>query len=294
MAMFPSLRVPGRRRRVRGRISIVLAFTFFSGYPIRLGKRAIRRCAQRPRRDDAAQMEGRTPRFDYVLQHAARGRGSIARAQNSSRGCCLSSSVLTAHARRVVSRRVVLTTSAPSSHACAAAAFGQRGRTLSTAHREAGAAAARGLCAKHANCRRVQECADTREGRRCFARRIDRAARAGVHNRGLRGSVRLHAFLTSHSKRPFPEDVDWSPQYSKTRRITRSISFSVYRPLDAPRSRAKTDVRTGPCRGEAVLQRTLGPRLVHVLEVQSLVLVRVRGRDALQSTAREQQIATIY
>ena len=147
--------------------------------------------------------------------------------------------------RTAHTRRVVLTTSAPSSHACAAAAFGQRGRTLSTSHREAGAAAARGLYAKHANCRRVQECADTREGRRCFARRIDRAARAGVHNRGLRGSVRLHSILTSHSKRPFPEDVDWSPQYSKTRRITRSICFSVYRPLDAPRSRAKTDVRTG-------------------------------------------------
>ena len=31
-------------------------------------------------------------------------------------------------------------------HACAAAAFGQRGRTLSTSHREGGAAAARGLC----------------------------------------------------------------------------------------------------------------------------------------------------
>ena len=66
---------------MRGRISIVLAFTFFIRSPIRLGK-GLRRCAQRPRRDDAAQMEGRTHRFDYVLQHAARGRGSIARAQN--------------------------------------------------------------------------------------------------------------------------------------------------------------------------------------------------------------------
>ena len=38
MAMFPSLRVPGRRRRVRGRISIVLAFTFFIRSSFRLGK----------------------------------------------------------------------------------------------------------------------------------------------------------------------------------------------------------------------------------------------------------------
>ena len=58
-------------------------------------------------------MEGRTHRFDYVLQHAARGRGSIARAQNSSRSCCLSSSVLTAHsaraARRLDDERAVVT-----------------------------------------------------------------------------------------------------------------------------------------------------------------------------------------
>ena len=39
-----------------------------------------------------------------------------------------------------------MTTSVPFSRARAAAAFGQRGRTLSTSHREAGAAAARGLC----------------------------------------------------------------------------------------------------------------------------------------------------
>ena len=58
-------------------------------------------------------MEERPRRFDYVLQHAARGRGSIARAQNSSRGCCLSSSMLTAHsaraARRLDDERAVVT-----------------------------------------------------------------------------------------------------------------------------------------------------------------------------------------
>ena len=58
-------------------------------------------------------MEERPLRFDYVLQHAARDRGSIARAQNSSRGCCLSSSVLTAHsaraARRLDDERAVFT-----------------------------------------------------------------------------------------------------------------------------------------------------------------------------------------
>ena len=151
--------------------------------------------------------------------------------------------------------QLLSTTSAPFSRARAAAAFGQRGRTLSTSHREAGAATARGLCAKHANCRRVQECADTREGRRCFARRIDRAARAGVHNRGLRGSVRSHPFLTPHSKRPFPGDVDWSPQYSNTRRtyaIHLLLGLSIVRRAS---KRAKTDVRTGPCQGEATSAR---------------------------------------
>ncbi len=67
---------------MRGRISIVFAFTFFIRLPIRLGKSVTRRCAQRPRRDKCPKIEGRPPRFDYVLQHAARGRGSIARAQN--------------------------------------------------------------------------------------------------------------------------------------------------------------------------------------------------------------------
>ena len=110
MAIFPSLRVPGRRSRVRGRISIFIRYTH--RLLIRLGK-GLRRCAQRPRRDKCPKMEGRPPRFDYVLQHAARGRGSIARAQNSSRGCCLSSSVLTAHsaraARRLDDERAVVT-----------------------------------------------------------------------------------------------------------------------------------------------------------------------------------------
>ena len=104
-----SPRTPEARARTHFDCS---CFHFFIRSSFRLGK-GLRRCAQRPRRDKCPKMEERPLRFDYVLQHAARDRGSIARAQNSSRGCCLSSSVLTAHsaraARRLDDERAVVT-----------------------------------------------------------------------------------------------------------------------------------------------------------------------------------------
>ena len=103
-------------------------------------------------------MEGRPPGVRHVLQHSARGRGSIASAADAPERAAIPS--------QSPGGPCAVTPSRPPH-------LGSAGGPLQTLHLSGALLAARVRNKACATCRRAQDCADTREERRRTARRRD-------------------------------------------------------------------------------------------------------------------------